>query len=62
MHDQRSIVPHIRLKVFTDNQNSQIKNNYYINDVSKDYVNSQWNEIAEDSITPQEWQLGQHVA
>jgi hypothetical protein len=48
--------------VFTDNQNSEIKNNYYINDVSKDYVNSQWNEIAEDSITPQEWQLGQHVA
>jgi hypothetical protein len=54
MHDPGSIVPHIRLKVFTDNQVSRIKYNYYINSVSKDYVDSQWNGIAEDSITPQE--------
>jgi hypothetical protein len=27
---------------------------YYINSVSKDYDDSQWNGIAEDSITPQE--------
>jgi hypothetical protein len=35
MHDPRSIVPYIRPKVFTDNQMSQIKYNYYMNDVSK---------------------------
>jgi hypothetical protein len=53
MHDPGSIVPHIWLKVFTDNQMSQIKYNYYyINGVSKDYDDSQWNRIAEDSITP----------
>jgi hypothetical protein len=37
MHDPRSIVPHIRPEVFTDNQMSRIKYNYYyINSVSKD--------------------------
>jgi hypothetical protein len=61
MHDPGSIVPHIWSKVFTDNQMSQIKYNYYISNVSKDYDNSQWNETAEDSITPQEQQPGQHV-
>jgi hypothetical protein len=40
MHDPGSIVPHIRPKVFTDNQMSQIKYNYYINSVSKDYNDS----------------------
>jgi hypothetical protein len=49
------------LKVFTDNQMSLIKYNYYISNVSKDYDDSQWNETAEDSITPQERQPGQHV-
>jgi hypothetical protein len=63
MHDLGSIVPHIRPKVFTDNQMSQIKYNYYYrNSVSKDYDDSQRNRIAEDSITPQERQPGQHVA
>jgi hypothetical protein len=54
MHDPESIVPHIRPKVFTDNQMSRIKYNYYINSVSKDYDNSQRNGITKDSITPQE--------
>jgi hypothetical protein len=54
MHDPGSIVPHILPKVFTDNQMSQIKYNYYINSVSKDYDDSQQNGTAEDSITPQE--------
>jgi hypothetical protein len=58
MHDPGSIIPHIRPKLFIDNQKSQIKYNYYINNVSKDYDESQWNGTAEDSITPQEWQLG----
>jgi hypothetical protein len=58
MHDPGSIVPHIRPKVFTDNQMSRIEYNYYINSVSKDYDDSQQNGIAEDSITPQERQLG----
>jgi hypothetical protein len=40
MHDPGSIIPHIWLKVFTDNQISQIKYNYYINNVSKDYDDS----------------------
>jgi hypothetical protein len=62
MHDLGSIVPHIRPKVFTDNQISQIKYNYYISSVSKDYGDSQQNRIAEDFITPQEQQPGQHVA
>jgi hypothetical protein len=62
MHDPGSIVPHIRTKVFTDNQMSQRKYNYYINSVSKDYDDSQRNGTAEDSITPQEQQPGQHVA
>jgi hypothetical protein len=62
MHDTGSIVPHIQPKVFTDNQMSQIKYNYYISSVSKDYDNSQQNKIVEDSITPQERQPGQHVA
>jgi hypothetical protein len=39
-------------KVFTDNQMSQIKYNFYISNVSKDYDGSQCNGIAEDSITP----------
>jgi hypothetical protein len=52
MHDPRSIVPHIQPKVFTDNQVPRITYNYYyINSVSKDYDNSQYNETAEDSIT-----------
>jgi hypothetical protein len=54
MHDPGLIVPHIQPKVFTDNQMSGIKYNYYISSVSKDYDDSQWNGIAEDSITPQE--------
>jgi hypothetical protein len=55
MHDSGSIVPHIRTKVFTDNQISQIKYNYYyINSVSKDYNDSQQNGTVKDSITPQE--------
>jgi hypothetical protein len=54
MHDPRSIVPHIQPKVFINNQMSQIGYKYYINSVSKDYDNSQRNEIAEDFITPQE--------
>jgi hypothetical protein len=63
MHDPGSIVPHIQPKVFADTQMSRIKYNYYyINSVSKDYDNSHWNEIVEDSITPQERQPGQHVA
>jgi hypothetical protein len=62
MREPELIVPHIRPKVFTDNQMSQIKYNYYINSVSKDYDDSQRNRTAEDSITPQEQQPGQHVA
>jgi hypothetical protein len=63
MHDPESIVPHIRPKGFTDNQLSRIKYDYYyINSVSKDYDDSQWNGTAEDSITPQERQPGQHIA
>jgi hypothetical protein len=62
MHDRGSIVPHIQPKVFIDNQMSRIKYNYYINNVSKDYDDSQRNRTAEDSITPHEWQPGQHVA
>jgi hypothetical protein len=62
MHDPWSIVPHIRPKVFTDNQMSWINYNYYINNVSKDYDDSQQNRIAEDSITPLKRQPGQHVA
>jgi hypothetical protein len=54
MHVPGSIVPHILPKVLTDNQMSQIKYNYYINSVSKDYDDSQWNGTAEDFITPQE--------
>jgi hypothetical protein len=49
-------------KVFTDNQISRIKYNYYINNVSIDYDDSQQNGTVEDSITPQERQPGQHVA
>jgi hypothetical protein len=41
MHDPGSIVSHIWPKVFTDNQMSGIKYNYYINNVSKDYNDSQ---------------------
>jgi hypothetical protein len=54
MHDLGSIVPHIWPKVFTDNQMSRIKYNYYISSVSKDNDHSQRNGIAKDSITPQE--------
>jgi hypothetical protein len=62
MQDLGSIVPHIWPKVLTDNQMSRIKYNYYISNVSKDYDDSQQNRIAEDSITQQERQPGQHVA
>jgi hypothetical protein len=62
MHDPGLIVPHIRSKVFTDNQMSRIKYNYFISNVSKDYNDSQRNRTTEYSITPQEWQPGQHVA
>jgi hypothetical protein len=63
MHDPGSIVPHIRPKVFIDNQMSRIKYNYYYtNSVSKVYDDSQQNGTAEDSITPQEQQPRQHVA
>jgi hypothetical protein len=48
-------------KVLTDNQMSQIKYNYYISNVSKDYDDSQQNETTEDTITPHERQSGQHV-
>jgi hypothetical protein len=41
MHDPGSIVQHIRPNVFTDNQMTQIKYNYYISNVSKDYDDSQ---------------------
>jgi hypothetical protein len=41
MHDSGSIVPHLWPKVITDNQMSWIKYNYYINNVSKDYDDSQ---------------------
>jgi hypothetical protein len=59
MHDPGSIVPHIQPKGFTDNQLSRIKYDYYyINSVSKDYDDSQWNGAVEDSITPQERQPG----
>jgi hypothetical protein len=61
MHDSGSIVSHIRAKVLIDNQMSRIKYNYYINNVFKDYDDSQRNKTAEDSITPQERQPGQHV-
>jgi hypothetical protein len=55
MHDPGSIVPYIRLKVFTDNQMSRIKYYYYyINSVSRDYDDSQQNGTAKNSITPQE--------
>jgi hypothetical protein len=63
MNDPGSIVPHIRSKVFTDNQMPRITYNYYyINSVSKDYDDSQQNRTAKDSITPQERQPGQYVA
>jgi hypothetical protein len=54
MYDPGSIVPHIRTKLFIDNQMTRIKFNYYINNVSKDYDDSQakWNGTAEDSIIP----------
>jgi hypothetical protein len=55
MHDPGSIVPHIWPKQFTDNQMSRIKYDYYyINGVSKDYGDSQWNRTAKDYITPHE--------
>jgi hypothetical protein len=61
MDDPGSIAPHIRPKAFMDNKMSRIKYNYYIINVSKDYNDSQGNGIVEDSITPQEWQLGKHI-
>jgi hypothetical protein len=39
-------------KVFKDNQMSQIKYNYYIYNVSKDYDDSQQNGTMKDFITP----------
>jgi hypothetical protein len=36
MYDSGSIVPHIYSKLFTDEQMSQIKYIYYINNVSND--------------------------
>jgi hypothetical protein len=48
-------------KVFLDNQMPWIKYSYYISNVSKDYDDSQQNKIAEDSITTQEQQPGEHV-
>jgi hypothetical protein len=48
MHDPGLIVPHIRSKVIIDNKMSRIKYNYYINNVSMDYDNSQPNGIAKD--------------
>jgi hypothetical protein len=55
MHDPGSIISHIRPKGFTDNHMSRIKYDYYyINNISKDYDDSQWNRTAEDFITPQE--------
>jgi hypothetical protein len=41
-------------KVFTDNQMSRIKYIYYIDNVSKDYDDSQRNGTTEDFISPQE--------
>jgi hypothetical protein len=41
MHDPGSIVSHIRPKVLTDNHMSQIKYNYHISNVSKDFDDSQ---------------------
>jgi hypothetical protein len=52
MHDPGSIVLHKRPKVLIDNQVSKIKYSYYINNVFKDYDDSQRIEIVEDSITP----------
>jgi hypothetical protein len=54
MHDPGSIVSHIRPKVITDSQMSRIEYNYYINNIYKDYDDSQHNGTTEDSITPQE--------
>jgi hypothetical protein len=54
MHDPGSIVPHIQPKGFTNNQMSRINYDYYINSVSKDCDDSQWNGTAEDTITPHE--------
>jgi hypothetical protein len=62
MYDPGLFVLYKQLKVFTDNQMSQIKYIYYRDNVSKDYGDSQRNGIAEDSITPQERQPGQHIA
>jgi hypothetical protein len=62
MHDPESIVPYIRPKVFTNNQMSRIKYNYYINSISKYYGDSQQNGTTKDFITPQERQLRQHIA
>jgi hypothetical protein len=62
MHDPGPIVPHVWPKVFIDNQISRIEYNYYISNISNDYNDSQQNETAKDSITPQERQPWQHVA
>jgi hypothetical protein len=56
MHDPELIILHIQPKVFTDNQISRIKYNYYISNVSKDYDDYRRNRIAEDFITLQVWQ------
>jgi hypothetical protein len=62
MHDPGSIVPHIRPKVFIDNQMSRIKYNYCISNVSKDYDDSQRNRTVKYFITTEERQPRQHVA
>jgi hypothetical protein len=43
VHDPGSIVTHIRPKVITDNQMSRLMYNYYINNIFKDYDDSQQN-------------------
>jgi hypothetical protein len=58
MYAQDQLFHTYRQKVLTNNQMSQIKYNYYINNVSKDKGNSQQNRTTEDSITPQEQQPG----
>jgi hypothetical protein len=45
---QDQLFPTYGPKVFTDNQISRIKYNYYISKVSKDYDNSQRNGTAKD--------------
>jgi hypothetical protein len=52
MHDPGSIILHIRPKVFTDNQKSRIKYNYYISNVSKDWwLSTQQNKTEQQKIS-----------